>query len=111
MKFRPATSMNRPEKERSVWITKPLDRARSQVGLAALPMSIVDGDRVVPPLASGHRRPLHSLDLALEDLNLAPEYQHLSLEPSTITVIGRNHVQQSPKQRIDQRNQHPGAKS
>src|SRR6266516_561079 len=44
--------------------------------------------------ASSIRSPdvLHSLDLALEDLNLAPEYQHLSLEPSMITVIGRNHV-------------------
>ncbi len=29
-------------------------RARSQVGLAALPMPIVEGDRVMPPLASGH---------------------------------------------------------
>jgi len=30
--------------------------------------------------------------LALEDLNLAPECQHLSLEQSLITVTGRNHV-------------------
>jgi len=49
--------------------------------------------------------------LALEDLDLAPERQHLSLESSLITVTGRNHVHQSPKQRIEQRNQHPGAKS
>jgi hypothetical protein len=30
--------------------------------------------------------------LALEDLNLPPEGQHLSLEPSLISVTGRNHV-------------------
>ena len=37
------------------------------------------------------------MDLALEDLDLAPKCQHLSLEQSLITVTGRNHVEQRPE--------------
>ena len=55
--------------------------------------------------------PMHPLDLTLENLNLAAESQHLSLETGLIAVARRDHVQQDAYQRIQQRPYHPGAKS
>jgi hypothetical protein len=56
-------------------------------------------------------RPAHPLDLALKNLNLAPERQHLSLERGSIAAAGCEHVHQGPNQRIDKRSHHAGAKS
>ncbi len=65
---------------------------------------------------SGHDRsvaccPVHPLDLAFKNLDLAPEGQHLSQERGSIAVVGCEHVQQDPNQRIDERSNHAGAQS
>jgi hypothetical protein len=55
-------------------------------------------------------RPVHSLDLALQNLNLT-ERQHLRLEPGLIAVAGGEQVEHDPKQRMDKGSHHAGAKS
>ena len=57
------------------------------------------------------RTPAHPLDLALKNLDLAAERQHLSLELGLVAVAGGDHVQPEAHQRIQQRAHHPSAKS
>ncbi|HEY8759714.1 MAG TPA: hypothetical protein VIP52_02245, partial [Candidatus Dormibacteraeota bacterium] len=55
--------------------------------------------------------PAHPLDLALKNLDLAAERQHLSLELGLVAVARRDHVQLEAHQRIQQRAHHPSPKS
>jgi hypothetical protein len=57
------------------------------------------------------RRPLHPLDLTLQNLNLPAECKNLSLQLGAIATPGYYKVQQDAKHRIDQRSLHAGAKS
>jgi hypothetical protein len=56
-------------------------------------------------------RSSHSLDLAFQNLNLAPKGQHLGLKLSLIGMAGCERIQQDANHRIDQRSHHAGAKS
>lgn len=47
------------------------------------------------------RRPLHSLNPALEELNLAPQRQDLGPETGPIGAAGRNQDDHDANQRID----------
>ncbi len=62
-------------------------------------------------LVRGDSCPTHSLDLPFQNLNLAPEGQHLGLQLGLIAMAGGEQVQQDANHRIDQRSHHAGAKS
>jgi hypothetical protein len=69
--------------------------------------------RLRQPIAHGRQQdsiawlPTYPLDLALQDLNLTPQHQHFGLEAGLIAATGRHQVDHDPKQRVDQRSQHP----
>lgn len=53
-------------------------------------------------------RPVHPLDLSLQNLDLPAERQHISLEFVLTVAAACKDIQQDKKKRVDQRSQHAG---
>jgi hypothetical protein len=53
------------------------------------------------------RTPVHSLDLPLQNLDLAPQSQGFRLQLGSIAVAGRQRIQQEAQERVDDRAEHP----
>jgi hypothetical protein len=51
--------------------------------------------------------PVHSLDLPLQNLDLAPQSQDFRLQLGSIAVAGRQRIQQEAQERVDDRADHP----
>jgi hypothetical protein len=82
----------------------------SQDGLGLYPQSCPRSSRQAITKGGQHhpigRRPLDPLDLTLEDLDLAPKRQYLSLKPRLVALARGDRVEEDSQDRVQRRSDH-----